>query len=64
MTISIMVIVVAITMLSVESMTEEFIMPKSMLSKAVIDAVLTMSLVVSSDTIWIFIKAMAIVKTV
>ena len=64
MTVTMMVVVVAITMLSVESMTEEFIMSKSMLSKAVIDAMLTVFPMVFSDTMWISIKAMAIVKAV
>ena len=63
-TVTMVVIVVAITMLSVESMTEEFIMSKSMLSKAVIDAMLTVFPMVFSDTMWISIKAMAIVKAV
>ena len=64
MTITIMVIVVAVTMLSVESMTEEFIMSKGMLSKAVIDAMLSVFPVIFSNTMWVSIKAMAIVKAV
>ena len=58
------VIVVAITMLSVESMMEEIIMSKSMLSKAVVDAMLSVSPVVFADTMWVSIKAMSIVKAV
>ena len=64
MTVTMVVIVVAITMLSVESMMEEIIMSKSMLSKAVVDAMLSVSPVVFADTMWVSIKAMSIVKAV
>ena len=64
MTVTMVVIVVAITMLSMESMMEEIIMSKSMLSKAVVDAMLSVSPVVFADTMWVSIKAMSIVKAV
>ena len=63
-TVTMVVIVVAITMLSVESMMEEIIMSKSMLSKAVVDTMPSMSPVVFSNTMWVSIKAMSIVKAV
>ena len=64
MTVTMVVIVVAITMLSMESMMEEIIMSKSMLSKAMIDTMLSVFLMVFSDTMWVSVKAMSVVKAV